>query len=133
MKLNGRIYNPGNLRTPIVIATITVAKSSGFPVETAVYLAEVKADWENAHGSEARVANANGAIEPATVRIRYRSGIDNTCVVFIGATVTEILDVHGAVTGHTISGGTKYAVKSVNDIQNRHEYIDLYVEAVKAG
>ena len=134
MKLSSGVFNPGRLRTKVVLASRSIAQDTGgFQTKSPVYVAEVWADWINAHGNEAWVADAQGAIRAATVTIRYRASIDNTYVLIKGATVTEVKNGQGVVTGHTITGGSIYEVVSFDDIQERHEYIEFKLRLVKAG
>jgi len=134
MKLNGRVINPGDLNVKVVLATRDTTKGTGgFAAKTYPFLAQVWARWTNVHGPEAWTADSLGAEAAATLLIRYRSGIDRTCVVVKGATVTDVVDIHGTVTGHTYTGGTVYEIVSLDDIQERHEYIELKVKRLVAG
>lgn len=109
-----------------------VTDAGGFQHPTDVYIAEVWADWKNVHGQEAIIADANGVKVAATVVIRYRSDINLGCAIFKDATVTEIVDEHDVVTGHTVTG-TEYEIFSMDDIEERHEYIELKVKRVAGG
>lgn len=114
MNLNGKTINPGELRTSIALQSRTVAiDGGGFESPTWTTIATVWARWENVHGSEVWAAQSVQATQPATLLIRYRSGLDTTCAVLLG---TE-----------------RYEIVSIDDIQNRHEYIELKVRKMEAG
>lgn len=114
MNLNGKTTNPGELRTRITLQTREITESTGgFPSASWVTLAEVWAKWTNAHGSEVWAANAVQASAPATVLIRYRSDVDTTCAV--------LLD------------GVRYEIVSVDNIQQRGEYMELKVQRMRSG
>lgn len=114
MNLNGRPTNPGDLRTQVIIKTrTTTADANGFMVPAWSTLATLWAKWSNVHGSEVWVANAEGAEGAATVTIRYNSSIETTCAVELA--------------------GKLYEIVSVDDVMNRHEYMELKVRRMKAG
>ena len=50
---------------------------------------------------------------PATVLIRYRSDVDETCAV--------------------LKGTLQYEIKSIDNIEERSEYLELKVVRMKAG
>jgi SPP1 family predicted phage head-tail adaptor len=114
MNLNGKVINPGELRTSITLQERAVTPDAGgFGVKSWSDIATVWARWENAHGSEAWTANTAGAEQAATALIRYRSDIDTTCAV--------------------LKGSDRYEIVSLDDIQERHEYIELKVKRMVAG
>lgn len=114
MNLNGKVSNPGELRVPVTLQSRTlVTDSGGFQVPGWATIAVVMCKWTNVHGSEAWTAASVEADQPATVLIRYRSGLDPTCSVLKGSDVFEIV--------------------SMDDIQERHEYIELKVKRPRAG
>lgn len=114
MNLNGRVFNPGELRTQVVLESRTVSvETGGFGAPTWATVATVKAKWENAHGNESQAAGTVEAELPATVTIRYRSGIDTT----------------GAVS----KGGLRYEILSVDNIRERNEYLELKVRRMRSG
>ena len=113
MNLNGKISNPGELRTSILLKRRSITKTAGFQSVTPVTVATVWAKWTNAHGSEVWAAQAVQAVQPATVLIRYRSDVDTTCLVE--------------------KGGQDWEVVSVDNIQERNEYLELKVKLVTAG
>lgn len=124
MLINGKPINPGELRTKIVLASKNLAQDQGgFQVPGQTLIAEVYARWINVHGQETWAASARGAQEAATVLIRYRPGIDETCVVLKGASVS----------GSTITGGKVFEIISMDNIQERNEYIELKVQRMVAG
>ena len=106
MNLNGKTINPGKMRTQITLKTRTVSvETGGFQTPTWVTLATVWARWTNVHGAEVWTADAVQAKQPATILIRYISGLDTTCAVLLGSELYEIV--------------------SIDDIQQRHEYLEL--------
>ncbi len=70
----------------------------------------IRAIWENAHGSEAILAAGQQYVDPATVTVRYRSGLTPKLRVYLRGDESR-----------------PYEVISVNDIENRHEYVELKV------
>jgi len=76
-------------------------------------VATVWAKWVNVHGQEVWAAQAINAIRAATVTIRYRSDVNLTCAILLGSDLYEIV--------------------SMDDIRNRHEYIELKVKQVVNG
>jgi head-tail adaptor len=134
MQINGKPFNPGELRTPIVLASKKMEKNSaGFQVPVYTFLADVKARWTNVHGQEVWAADARGAIKPATIMIRYRPDLDETCVVVKGAAVEEVIDEHDVLTGWTFTGGEIYEIVSMDNIQDLNEYIELKIKRIAAG
>ncbi len=114
MIIGGKVTNPGDLRTQVAIQTRTVTTGTGgFPVPSWTTLATVWAKWVNVHGSEAWVVQSVQAEGAATVTIRYQTGIDTTCAVLLGAERFEIV--------------------SIDNIQQRGEYLELKVKRMKAG
>lgn len=115
MIINGRITNPGELRTSITLqkrASVTT-DAGGFQVPGAPTEYTVLCKWTNFHGSEVLAAQAAGIVEGATVLIRYRSDIDETWRISKDSQIYEVV--------------------SMDDIQNRHEYIELKVKRWKGG
>lgn len=113
MILRGKIINPGELRTQVGIGRRTITSPGGFPVAAYERVDTVWARWRGVHGSEAWQAQAVGAEGAATVLIRYRPGIDNTTGIQLG--------------------NDWYEVISVDDIEQRHEYIELKVKIARPG
>lgn len=113
MNINGTIFNPGDLRTSIVIKSKTVTTNTGgFKVESwSVVVATVMAKWVNAHGSEVWTADMAGAQGAATVTIRYRSDIDESYAILKGSELWEIV--------------------SVDNIRERNELLELKVKRMK--
>jgi SPP1 family predicted phage head-tail adaptor len=118
MNIGGNITtttNPGELRTPITLQSRSVStETGGFQAPAYnVTLATVLAKWRNVHGSEVWASQMADALAPATVLIRYRADVDYTCIVLLGNKVYEIV--------------------SIDDIENRHEYMELKVVYVRSG
>lgn len=114
MILNGKIINPGELRTQITLQQRSVASDGGgFQVPTWSTIATVWARWTNVHGAEVWAAQTVQAEQPATVLIRYVSGLNTTCAV--------------------LKGSDQFEIVSIDDIQDRHEYLELKVQRVRSG
>jgi SPP1 family predicted phage head-tail adaptor len=114
MKLGTKVTNPGEIRTKVTLKSRGVTSGTGgFQTPTLTTIAVVWAKWVTVHGSEAWAANAVNAVRAATVLIRYRDDIDETCVVVLA--------------------GENYEITSMDDIQQRHEYIEMKVQLVKSG
>lgn len=113
MNLNGKISNPGEMRTQIKLKRRSITKASGFQSITPVIVATVWAKWVNVHGSEVWAAQAAQVKEAATVLIRYREDVDTTCIIE--------------------KGGQDWEVVSVDNIQERNEYLEIKVKLVTAG
>jgi SPP1 family predicted phage head-tail adaptor len=114
MNLNGKVSNPGELRTRITIEKRAVDEDAGgFPSAEWSTLAVVKAKWTNLHGSEVWAASAVQASAPATVLMRYRADVDATCAL--------------------VKGGLRYEIVSLDNIQERGEYMELKVQRMRSG
>jgi SPP1 family predicted phage head-tail adaptor len=114
MILNGKPINPGEMRTPITFESRTVSiETGGFQVPGWATIAEVWARWTNVHGSEVWAAASMQARQPATVLARYREDVDLTCAVSMG--------------------GNRYEILSIDDIQQRGEYMELKVQRMEAS
>jgi len=114
MNLNGKPTNPGELRTEITLQQRSVSTETGnFQVPAWADIATVQAKWTNVHGNEVWLANTVQASQPATVWIRWRSGLDTTCAV--------------------LKGTTRYEIVSLDNVQERNEYIELKVKRMAGG
>ena len=114
MNLNGRVTNPGELRTSVTLQSRTVStETGGFKTPSWSTIATVWAKWVNAHGMEAWAAQTAQAEAAATVTIRYLAGVDTTCAVLLGS--------------------ERYEIVSIDNIQQRGEYLELKVQRMKAG
>lgn len=76
-------------------------------------VAQVWAKWVNAHGQEVWAAEAANAVQPATVTIRWRPDVDPTYGVRKGSQWHEIV--------------------SMDNIQERNEFLELKVKRVISG
>jgi SPP1 family predicted phage head-tail adaptor len=114
MKLGNRITNPGDLRTLVTIQNPTINTGAGHAQTVSWSDVEtVYAKWTNAHGQDVLTSDALKAVLRATVLIRYNA----------------------AVTGRSaiLKDGERWKViGSPDDIQDRHEYMELVVELAKA-
>lgn len=114
MIIGNRVTNPGDLRTQIILQERTVStETGGYQVPAWVTIATVWSKWVNVHGQESWVAQSVGAEAAATVTIRYRDDVDTTCAV--------------------LKGSDRFEIVSIDDIQERHEYMELKVKRIKAG
>jgi len=114
MNLDGKITNPGELRTPIKLGQPSLsAQPGGFQRKSYTAVANRKAKWTNVHGAEAWAAESVQATDPATVLIRYHASIDSTWGVQ--------------------KNGQWYDIVSLDDIRDRHEYIELKVKRMVGG
>lgn len=116
MILNGKPINPGELRTKItVLRRSFTTDAGGFQSQAAqlTQICEVWARWQNVHGQEAWTAATLQAEQAATALIRYRSGIDATCLVQKGSDL--------------------YQIVSLDNIHERGEYLELKVRRVVEG
>lgn len=113
MIIGQKATNPGELKTSITLLKRTITTDAGgFQVPGTTTIGTAWARWTGVHGQEAWTATLN-AQEPATVLIRYNSQVDTTCLVQLGSKLYEIV--------------------SVDDIQQRHEYMELKVKRVEEG
>jgi len=112
MNLNGKPFNPGDLRTPVLFQSSALTQGAdGAQVTAYTDLDTAKVKWVNAHGQESISADASKSSQRATVTRRYSSAVDETTSI--------------------VKDGTRWQVISVDDIQLRHEYMELVVERVK--
>jgi len=114
MKIGANTTNPGELRTSISLQRRSnTTDAGGFPVETWSTIATVWAKWVNVHGQEAWIAQTAQAGQAATVTIRYRSDIDPTCAV--------------------LKGSDRWEIISMDNVQERGEYLELKVIRKREG
>jgi SPP1 family predicted phage head-tail adaptor len=119
VNLNGKPTNPGELRTRVLLAPRSVSiETGGFsrPAPDVDNAVSAWAKWVNAHGSEVWTAEASGAESPATVTIRYQAGIDATWFV----------SKDNGISWFEIVG-------QPDDIQERHEYLEIKVKRMRSG
>jgi SPP1 family predicted phage head-tail adaptor len=112
MIIGTQVTNPGDLRTPITLYAKTLATDAGGAQSAAALtkLADVLSKWKNVHGNEVWASAAVQAVEPATVLIRWRSDVNHDTVVQKGEKYFEVV--------------------SLDDIEERHEYIELKVSRI---
>jgi len=114
MRINEKPFNPGELRTQVILKKRSVTTGTGgFQVPGWSTLATVFCKWVNAHGSEILTADMAGAEAPATVTIRYRSDIDPTYAIEKGGELWEIV--------------------SMDNIREKNELLELKVKRLKVG
>jgi head-tail adaptor len=114
MNLTGKPSNPGELRVPITLQGPTVAADAGGaqrPTWTTLTNGAVLAKWVNVHGIEAwAVDRAGKAVFAATVTIRYRADVTGRCSI--------------------LKGSDRWEIVSLDNIQERGEYLELKVKHV---
>jgi SPP1 family predicted phage head-tail adaptor len=114
MNIGERSTNPGEMVTRVTLQSRSnTTAEGGFQVAAWATLATVWAKWTNVHGSEVWAAQSVQAEAPATVLIRYQAGLDTTCAV--------------------LKGSDRYEIVSIDDIFNRHEYMELKVRRMESG
>jgi SPP1 family predicted phage head-tail adaptor len=114
MRLGTKITNPGEMRTKITLQSrTTVQDAGGFSIPGWATIATVWSRWINAHGREILEAAIAQVDAPATVLIRYRNDVDTACAV--------------------LKGSLRYEIVSIDNIQERNEYLELRVQRMKAG
>ena len=114
MNLNGKTINPGEMRTQVTLQNRTLtSQTGGFQAPAWATIATVWSRWNNVHGAEAWQASAIQAVDAATVLIRWRTGIDTSCAL--------------------LKDAVRYEIVSVDNIQDRDEYLELKVRLMKTG
>lgn len=109
MRLGAALTNPGELRTLVEFDNPTLVQDgSGAQSATWARLDEVYVKWTHEHGAELVQSEALQARRRATVRRRY------------SASVTLRTSV--------LKDGERWQVISLDDIGERHEYLELVVE-----
>jgi SPP1 family predicted phage head-tail adaptor len=112
MILNGKMSNPGEMRTFVTFQNPTLSEdASGAQVAAWADAAAVWVKWVNAHGQEAANSDALKSVQRATVTMRYLSSI---------SALTSLL-----------KSGERWQVISLDNIQERSEYLELVVERAK--
>lgn len=113
MKLGNQTTNPGELRTPVLFQNPTVSKNAnGAQVIAWTDLDTAYVKIVNAHGQEAATSDALKNVQRSTWTRRYNASVTPL--------TSAVLD------------GQRWQVISVDDIQNRHEYMELVMELAKA-
>jgi SPP1 family predicted phage head-tail adaptor len=114
MRIGKLVTNPGEMQTKITLKRRVMNSGvGGFETPIPTTIATVFAKWTGVHGMEAWAAQTVEATRAATVLIRYRDDVDETCIVE--------------------SNGKNYEIVSYDDIQDKQEYIELKVQRMKAG
>lgn len=114
MNLNGKVFNPGEMRTRVTLQSRSVSvETGGFQTPGWSTIAQVWAKWVNVHGGEAWQAASLQAEQAATVTIRYRSDVDVSCAV--------------------LKGADRYEIVSLDNVRERGEYIELKVKRMRSG
>ena len=114
MELGNQLIDPGEFRTRVLLQNSTLTTDPG-GAQKATWsdLATVWSKWINAHGPETVTSEALKTVKRATAMIRFQSG------------VTERTSI--------VKDGERWQVISMDDIENRHEYISLVIELAKGS
>lgn len=108
MILNGKVINPGDFETPITLKSRTVAtETGGFQKPVWTTIANAWAKWTNVHGRDVQSAEMQ-APQHAYVLTRYVANFDSTCAVQLGAELYEVV--------------------TIDDINEKHEYMEIFVK-----
>ena len=118
MILNGKQTNPGDLRTSVTLQTPTLTKDAGgAQVEGWASFASTPDVWAKiiyAHGRESVSTDALKTTNRMTLTIRYRSDVNASHAVLI-------------------NGERWKFIGTPDDIQNRHEYLEIQAELIKGS
>jgi len=102
------------MRTQVTLEQRTVAQDAGgFMVPGQGTSVTVWCKWTNVHGSEVWQAEALHAVRPATVTLRYLAAVDTSWTV--------------------LKGTERYEILSVDNIQDRDEYMEMKVQLATDG
>ena len=114
-----RYANAGELRTKIrVFRPAEKRDSDGYTRGTVNVFGENGfryCKWVNAHGTEVYEARQAGVTEPATLTLRYTPKITTTCLVY------------------REKDPAPYEVISLNDVENRHVWLEVRVQRKAAA
>lgn len=116
----------GEMRTRIQVFDLPRDESGspktdadGYPITEPVNVfgegRSIHCKWVNAHGSEIYEAKQAGVTEPATLTMRYTAKITTTCLIYRG------------------SDPAPYEVVSLNDVENRHTWLEIRVQRKAAA
>ena len=116
-----RSAGAGDLRTKIMVFDLPrdqngdpALDQDGYPVKEPVNVfgagATRQVKWVNAWGSEVYQARQAGVTEPATLTMRYTPKLTTTCLIYRG------------------KDPLPYEVISVNDVDNRHTWLEVKVQ-----
>lgn len=109
MNLDGKVTNPGELRTLVTIKSPTIGDDAGgAQVTTWAGTETAYVKWVNAHGRELVGSDVAQARRRATVWMRWNSAV----------TVKSAL----------LKGSELWQVISVDNVRERGEYMELLVE-----
>ena len=114
MKIGRTTTNPGEVRTRIELEERKYQEDAGgFKQLVSGRKKAAWCRWINAHGDEAWQADAAGAAKAATLLLRYVPGLDETWRVHYRGQVWEI--------------------RSIDNIRERDEWMELKVSRIGAG
>lgn len=108
----------GALATAIRIQSKTISTNeNGFPVETwsDILDEDILCEWKNKFGGQVYQAASVNAIEPASVRLWYIPGIDQTCRIV------------------RLEDNAVFEIINVDDVSNRHQQLEIEVKRNVAG
>jgi SPP1 family predicted phage head-tail adaptor len=114
MRLGQKVTNPGEFRTKVVLKSRSVlTDTGGYQKQSLTTVRTVWAKWVGVHGVEAWAANSANALRAATVTVRYYADIDESWVVS--------------------ADGDDYEIVSIDDLQHRHEYLELKLQLIRSA
>ena len=115
MILNGKLINPGEFNTKIMLEKrVKSVDAGGFPVITVEQKGFWWCKWINVHGGEVWAASQAGVEAGATVLMRFHAQLDATWSV-------------------NLDGQTWEIVGQPDDIMIRHEYMEFKVRRMAGG
>lgn len=119
-------FNAGDCRTQIMIQSLTTGMDAdGFPTEAWTPLwgdgVFIPCKWVNVHGKEVYEAQRLDLREAATLTIRYTPRVNARCRIWRRAELEGLPEYPDRLA---------YEIISVDDIQDRHELLEIKVQRV---
>jgi len=118
MKIADKPFNPGELRTPVLLAPRTVSTGTGGfqkPAPDTANQVSVLAKWVGVHGSEVWAADSAGVEEAATVTIRHRNDVNPKWYI------------------SKDNGSTWFEIVSIDNIREYGELLELKVKRLRSA
>ncbi|MEG1891364.1 MAG: head-tail adaptor protein [Clostridia bacterium] len=124
-------FNVGELRTQIIIKALEPnMDADGYPTETFTPIygdgVSIGCKWVNVHGREVYEAERLNLREAATLTVRYTSLVNQRCRIWRSDELGAL--PYGA--SDEAAAAIAYEIVSVDDIQNRHELLEIKVKRV---
>lgn len=120
-------FNPGELRTEIVLAEVrTALDEEGYEIQEEIPLFDgvpIRCKWVNVHGREVYEAERLNLREMATLTMRYSPQINPRCRIW------KCSELEG-LESEQEKAALAYEIVSMDDIQNRHELLEIKVKRV---